>query len=813
MDEIRLALRRLTARPAATIASIVTLACAIGAATATWSLLSALLLRPLPVRDPDTLVVVGQQRQSFGSGRAAVVQSGMVYSWYPIVRDSDTFERTTALWAPPNLLLVDSGTLAQARVSFVAHDYFSVLGVPIARGRDFRPEDDQRGAAPVAVLSDRYWRVTLGGADVLGREIAVARKPVTIVGIAPRGFRGLDLAEAPDLFLPLHSIPEIAGPHYDYFVEGLKNTSPIASLQIIGRVRAGSSAAQTTARLANIPPPARESKSPPTLVTMPVNVAAVPEAARAGMRQFARLLAATVALLLLVGCSTVGMLLLIRTEARREEFAMCLALGASRARLARGIVSEGALLALASAALAVPVAWWLFRAVRAFRLPGRVDIELLELAIDGRALTVAASGAAAAMLLIALIAGAFGFRADTADALRSRSGATPRATRRRTRAVLVAGQVAVALVLTAGAGLFARSLMAALSLNSDVAMDRVVTATIGLQPYGYTAPRAAAFFEELDRRLRSNPAVASLAYSVSEGGMSPGGRIEVDGIKKQFPTTVWYVGVDAHHFATMGMRIIAGRDFSVDDRPGAPRVAIVSESFGRMLADGADPLGHSITTHDGRMEVIGVVTDVVTNVSVLDPPVIYMPLAQGRPALAVRRTLTVRAAGDLDAVRRDIAVAIRQIDGGVVPPALLTLEDQIANQMSAQRFGATVLGTLGVIAVLLTLLGTYVLAESMAHMRAREMGIRAALGAKAWQLGASVLAETGRLVGVGLVVGFLLAWAGASTIRAFLFQIEPFDPLTLAAVCVLLAVLAAAVTVRPALRAARVDVAQVLRQE
>lgn len=811
MDEIRLAGRRLTARPAATMASVVTLACAIGAATATWSLLSALLLRPLPVRDPDTLVVVGQQRQSFGSGRPAVVQSGMIYSWYPTVRDSGAFERTTALWTPPNLLLVDAGLLMQARVSFVAHDYFSVLGVPIARGRDFRPEDDRRGAAPVAVLSDRYWRVTLLGADVLGREIAVAREPVTVVGIAPRGFRGLDLAEAPDLFLPLHSIADIAGPHFDYFVEGLKGTSPIASLTLIGRLPSGSSPAETAARLASVQPPAQESKSPPTLVAMPVNAAAIPEAARAGMRQFAQLLAATVALLLLVGCSTVGMLLLIRTEARREEFAMCLALGASRARLARGIASEGALLALASAVLAVPVAWWLFRAVRAFRLPGRVDIELLELAIDGRALAVAAGGAAAAMVLIALIAGAFGFRADTADALRSRGGATPRATRRRTRALLVAGQVAVALVLTAGAGLFARSLTAALSLNSHVSMDRVVTATIGLQPYGYTGPRAATFFEELERRLRGNPAVASLAYSVSEGGMSPAGRIDVNGVKKQFPTTVWYVGVDARHFATVGTRITAGRDFTADDRSGAPRVAIVSESFGRMLADGANPLGHFITTGDGRMEVVGVVSDVVTNVTVLDPPVVYMPLAQGRPS--VRRTLTVRAAGDIDDVRRGITGAIREIDGGVVPPTLLTLEDQIANQMSAQRFGATVLGALGIIAVLLTLLGTYVLAESMAVLRTREMGIRAALGAKRWQLGAIVLAETGRLVGLGLVAGFALAWLGANTIRAFLFQVEPFDAPTLLGVCALILALAAAVTLRPALRAARVDLASVLRDQ
>lgn len=815
MDEVRLAIRRLTKRPGATIASILTLACAIGAATATWSLLSALLLRPLPVRDPETLVIMAQQMPASGA-RAGYVSNTFVYPLYPVVRDSGVFDRTTAVWWSSNHLLVEIGDVAaHVPVSFVAHDFFDVLGVPIARGRAFTAGEDRRGAAPVAVLSDRYWRQAFNNdPNVVGRIVTIAGKPVTIVGVVPRGFRGLNLSEAPGLFLPLHVIAEVAasGDRTNYFAEPGTSSSPTAGLSIVGRFPSVATRTQVTERLSRaVADSPLVQRMMGSVTLLPVNAAAVPEAARAGMDQFAWLLATTVVLLLLVGCATVGMLLLVRTEARREEFAMCLALGASRARLAGGIACEGMLLSLTGALLALPVTVWMFSAVRAFRLPGGVAVELLELSIDMRALGTVAAGAVLAALLIGLVAGAFGFRADTSEALRARSGATPRATRRRTRAVLVAGQVAVALVLTTGAGLFARSLMAALSLNSDVGMDRVVTATLSLRPYGYVEPRALAFFDGLHDRLRSNPAIGSLAYSVSESGMSPGGRIDVDGIKRQFPSTVWYVAVDPQYFRTLRMRITAGRDFSADDRPGAPLVAIVSESFGRMLADSGDPLGRHITTSDGRMQVVGVVSDVVTNVSVLEPPVLYMPMAQRPPSL--RRVITVRTSAEASAAKREIVTAIRQIDPAIIPPPLFTLDEQIARQMSSQRFGAVVLGALGTIAILLTVLGTYVLAESLAVLRTREMGIRAALGAKRWQLGAIVLAEMGRLVGLGLVAGFALAWLGANTIRAFLFQVQPFDAPTLVGVCVLIFTLAAIVTLRPALRAARVDLASVLRDQ
>jgi predicted permease len=818
MDELRLAVRRLTKRPGASFVSIVTLACAIGAAAATWSLLSAVLLRPLPVKDADRLVVPGTVMKL---GQVTAPYYGFNYPLLPVVRNAGIFEGVAAEWSSPLSLLTATteGSLpVRTNVGFATYDLFDLLGLQVPLGRKFTQNDDRRGAPPAAILTDRYWRSAFDArTDVLGRTITIAGKPATIVGVAQPGFRGLDLSQSVDLYLPFMTIADVGSPITNYFAEEGHPSSPTSGVKLVGKLGTETSAAQAGSRLAGLDLPGYRAGSPrPAYVVTPINLAAIPSRARAGMMEFTRLLGTTVALLLLIGCGTVGMLLLIRTEARREELALCVALGASRGRLARGIAFEGALLSAAGAIAAVPVAWWLFSGMSASQLPGRIDIGLLDLTLDARVVASAAAFALLASMVISLIAATFGITANAAESLRTRGGATPLATRRRTRAALVTAQVAVAMVLAAGAGLFARSLSAALSLNAGVAMDRIVSGSIYLDPYGYNVPRATAFFDDLSAALRANPALDSVAYSVFQGGM--GGKLSVDNVPRQFPSDVWFTSVDDSYFRTMGLNVIAGRNFADGDRPGSPLVAIVSESFARKLADGGSPIGRRVkmpSSRNGRppdvMEVVGVVGDVVTRISVLEPLDMYFPLRQADPAMG--RTVVVRAAGTSDAARREIIGAIKAVDPAVAPSPLITLEERIGQQMAPQRLGAIVLGALGMIAVLLTILGTYVVSESMAAMRMREMGIRAALGATRGQLGAIVMAETGRLVGVGLIVGLGLAWLGANTIRAFLFQVKPFDPLTLAAVAGTILTLALIVSVRPALRAARVDLGTVLKDQ
>jgi putative ABC transport system permease protein len=306
-----------------------------------------------------------------------------------------------------------------------------------------------------------------------------------------------------------------------------------------------------------------------------------------------------------------------------------------------------------------------------------------------------------------------------------------------------------------------------------------------------------------------------VAYTVSRGGMS--GKMAIDGVPRQFPTMVAFVAVDDAYFRTMGIRLLAGRDFTPLDRAGAPPVMIASASLARAFAAGGRTLGTRVTMpfrQSGRpadvMEVVGVVDDVVTYVTDLQPLMMYFPIAQVEPGLS--RTLAVRGVGlEGSRLEREVVAAIKSVGPAVIPGLMMTLEERIVRQMAPQQFSARILGMLGTIALLLTLLGVYVLGESMATIRMREMGIRAALGATRRQLGAIVMRETARLVGIGLGAGLALAWMGASTVRSLLFQVEPMDPQTLGGVAAGIFVLAWIVSLRPALRAARVDVASMLK--
>jgi hypothetical protein len=286
---------------------------------------------------------------------------------------------------------------------------------------------------------------------------------------------------------------------------------------------------------------------------------------------------------------------------------------------------------------------------------------------------------------------------------------------------------------------------------------------------------------------------------------------------RQFPSLVSFVSVDDRYFATLGLRIITGRDFSEADTSSSAPVVIVSESLARMIGSGASPLGYGIRDTSSRppaplpvREIVGVVPDVITNVAIDQPLVVYFPRAQTARGTYVQ--WLARANGDAPQAAREMLSAIRAIDPRVTPLPMLTLRDRLGAQMSAQQFGGLILGSLGVIAALLTALGIYVLVETMSVSRLREMGIRSALGATRQQLAGLVLREAARLVAIGLALGVCLAWLGANMIRSFLFRVQPLDPATLAAVGFLIAAIAFAVVLKPALRAARIDVAAMLRE-
>ena len=680
-------------------------------------------------------------------------------------------------------------------------------------GRFIAETEDRRGAPHVAVLSHRFWQLAFDSdPGVVGRLIRVRGQPVTIVGVAPKGFHGLEVGRAPDLFMPLHAIDRIQP------FEGLYGDSPPGHwVELVGRLPDAFTLAQMEERFNGLqlePPDKR------AFVLTDVRTAAISESVRGDVRQFSALLGSTVALLLAVGSLTVGMLLILRTDARSAELAMCLALGASRMRLAAGVVLEGLLLATAGAVLALPAATGLFAGIRTFELPGSIRVDRLDLSLDNRVLIGTVAAAVVSILLMAAVATLFGVRRGFGEVLRSQIGATPRLQRRRLRWALVTAQVAVTLVLVTGAGLFASSVVRALSLNPGIEASRLIDVSLDLEDIGYDVARSSAFDEHLRERLEKHPAIASVAFSYG----SRGGRVALDGKPLDLPSSVVFRTIDLDYLETVGLHASAGRSFTREDGFGARPVALISQGLAAHIAADGGPLGHRIQerSRDGDAppaEIVGVVP-AVRSVGALSPLVLYRPTAQqpivppppGR-GLSVGRRLTVRASDDPAAAIDAVLSTIRAMDPAIRLDPMATYATHVLNQMAPQRFGMTVMGALGGMALLLSALGTYVLAESAAALRRREMGIRAALGARGSQLRTLLLSDTFRLVGAGLVLGFGLSWLGAGTIRAFLFQVEPFDPLVTAGAAATIAVVATVVSLRPALRVSRLDLARVLREE
>ena len=813
-DDLRYAVRRLRKRPMASAISVMILACAIGAAAATWSLVSAVLFNPLRLADPQRLVQIDHRENISGRSQLTV---GDAYPEYAALRDASPMPIAAwgaiGSWTP--LMIQSAGDAHAGSVVFASHDLLKVLGVQMSLGRFFGETEDRQGAPLVAVLSDRFWRREFtANPGVIGRVIHVHERPVEVVGVLPRSFHGLEVGRAPDLFMPLHAIDQVES-YPDLYGEH----PPVGWVTPVGRLPDGVTLAQMEARLNTMPldPPNRN-----TFVLTDVETAALSDTSRIAVAEFSRLLGVTVAMLLAIGSITVGMLLLLRTEARRAEMAMCLALGASNARLAAGVALEGALLAAAGAALALPVSRMLFAGIQAFELPGGIRVDRLDLSIDGRVFAGMAAAAVASVLLMAAVASLFGLRRHIGDVLRSHAGATPRLSRRRARSALVTAQVAVTLVLMSGAGLFGRSVVRALSLNPGIDTSRLFSANLDVYGYGYDAPRATAFVDALRDRLAHQPAIASAGVSNAPFATL---RIEVDGEARQLPSGMSDTWVDDRYLTTMGLKVLAGRALTSGDRAGSPPVAIVTASLAKLVAGDASPLGHriavsgfaSVPATSAPAEIVGVVPDFVWGPAGLKPLRLYMPLAQ-EPAMRVYPgapgpSLLIRAAGDPAAAMIAVTTAVHDLDPQIHLKPMSTIDAGILDDMAPQRFGMTVMGALGAIALLLSVLGTYVLAESMATRRRREMGIRAALGARGSHLRMLMLSETLRLVGTGLVAGFALSWLGAGTIRAFLFQVEPFDPLVTGSVAGLIVALAVLVSLGPALAAARVDLARVLRED
>lgn len=808
---MRYALRRLAASPGFTLIAVLSLALGIGANTAMFSIVNAVLLRPLPVSQPERLVDV------FTSDRESGVQATSSYLDYLDIRDLPVFADAMAyeLFIAP----VEQDEQAPEMVigEVVSANYFDVLGVRPYLGRSFvSGEEDVPGRSPAIVLGHGYWqRQFAGDPSVIGRTVRVAGSLFTVVGVAPRGFAGMLRGIEPDMWAPIAMSQQLKGDG-----ERLQNRGS-RSLFVRGRLNDGVTYAQADAavralgaRLAGEYPTNRERE----MTTVPTNDVAILPMVDRVLTPVAALLLAMVGLVLLIACANLAGFLLARAADRRREVAVRLALGAGRGQLVRMLVTESLLLAVAGGAAGIAVAGAAVRVLTGFQPPLPVPIRL-DIPIDTRVLLFTLGVSVLSGLLFGLLPALNATRPDVASTLRSESGSVSGA-RGILRHALVGGQVAVSMVLLVGAGLFVRSLVAAQDVDPGFDTSPAAILRVSPEMIGYDDDAERAFFDRVRQDLLALPGVTGVAFAdrLPLGPELQTRGMTIDGVEPppgEETFSIDIASVDAAYFDVLGVPLVQGRTFSPADGDGGPTtVAIVSEAFVRRFLPGQDPVGATLRLGTGdvpAVRIVGVARDAKTRTLGEAPrPYVYLPVRQsgiGALQIVARGTMApTRLADEMRRVARAIEPRLPILEAK-------TMDQHLALMLFAPRMAALLLAVFGGLGLVLAIVGIWGIVSYAVARRTREVGLRMALGATPREAVALLTGAGARIVGIGAAVGLLLAIAAGRLLQRFLFGIGGFDPITFVSVPVLLGLVGVIAAWVPARRAASVDPMRALRVE
>ncbi len=817
LQDIRYALRALRSSPGFAGIATLSLALGIGANTAIFSLINAVILKTLPVSHPEQLVQL-----------VMTTEGGTTFTnpiWEQVRDRQDVFSAAFA-YSPIRLNLAGGGEVRNASASWVSGDFFSTLGVQPLLGRTFTAADDKRGCPVVGVLGYDFWQREYGGsADVFDRRLTLNTHPVRIVGVAPRGFTGVQVGEAVDVYMPLCAEGTLV--RENSALDKRENWW----LWVFARLKPGISEQQALARMNTLAPQIFAATMPPKYP---------PEAQKFHLdRRFKLLpgasgyssirrdysaalytLMAAVGVVLLIACANVANLLISRASVRRKEIAIRMAIGAGRGRLIRQLLTESLLLSSMGAVLGVIFAEWASRMLVRF-LDTSNSTVVLDLSIDLRVLAFAIGIAVATGIVFGLAPAWQGTRVDPHSAMKANArGVVESQARFGLGKMLVMAQVALSLVLLVGAGLMLKTFAKLATLDTGFDKNQVLLIRVDPRYASVPLDRRLPLYQELRQRLGAVPGVRSASFAdiTPVSGSSSNQVIHVEGYvpKSRKDMVVWINSISPGFFATMETPFLAGRDFNEHDTLHAPLVAVINESMaGKFFGGPLRAVGKTFRSGwndvSGPIQVVGVVKDTkYTSLRAEGEAIAYYPLSQLPPMRWANFVL--RANGPAASLIPGVKAAVGEVNPDVTLQ-FRTLALQVDESLGRERLLATLSGFFGALALGLAVIGLYGVMSYNVARRRNEIGIRMALGAEQARVLRMVLGEVAILIIAGLALGLAVAVSSTRLLASFLYRLQPNDPTTLVAACVVLAASAVVAGLLPARRAANLDPMTALREE
>lgn len=803
--DLRYARRTLRNNPGFAAVTILTLALGIGANTAIFSVINAVLLRPLPFRDPDQLCIITERLPS-------VPVVGPSYENFQDFRDRAKSYSAMSATRITTLTLTGVGVPERLPAQMTSASMFPLLGVTAPLGRTFAPEEDRAGGPQVALLSYGFWRRHFAGsADVLGRSITLDNKSYTIIGVLPADYQ---LLVPSDVYVPFEP--------WARMLPDDRNWHP--GITAVGRLRTGVKLAQAQSEMKIIA--GNLAREYPVYDTgMGADVTSMRDRLVSNVRPALLVMLTAVVLVLLIACGNIANLLLARATGRRQEIAVRTAMGASRSRIVRQLLTESGILALVGAGIGVLLAWgsmaWLLR------LGGNALPNISPVTVDSRVLLFAATLAILSGVLFGLAPAFQTARIDLRTVLSEATrGATSSRAQRHTRGALIVAEVGLALLLLVGAGLLLRSFERLASQLPGFRPENLLVADVPLSVNEYpNSVERMEFFDRLLEKLRATRGVysAGAATTLPVTGSGSAIHFNIEGRAPKSPhdyVIIGYRPVTAGYLETLGVPLIRGRFVTQSDTEKAPYVAVINQAAVRQYFPDSDPIGKRIqlgASPDASvpwMEVVGIVGDLKQDLAGDPKAEMYVPVRQGDSLLPVfALSVVMRTERDPLSEASALRSAVRNINPNQPLVRVRTMEENISASVSEPRFRATLLAIFAGAALVLAVVGLYGLMVYTVNQRLHEIGIRIALGADRGDVLRMVIAQGLKLAISGVMVGVLSSLALGRILSGFLYGVSPTDPMTIVGVAVLLTLVALLASYLPARRATRVDPMVALRYE